>query len=254
MRLRAPSIALMPIFIAATLSCQQSPTPRGLLASSISAMAGTMTKSISLTGTAEYVAGSTDDQGSFSAHCAVDGSSRLELQTPSFSRTETRSITNGARGGTWTDEQGRSHALAGHNAMTPATWFCPSVFIANVLADSTLDVEYVGQESRDGESVDHLYVSARPLDETRVQQWMANLTRTDIFLDSATLRPVAIAFNLHPDNNAAVNIPAEIRFGGYTDSSGVWLPSTIEKDVNSLPMLTLTVGSSSPSPQLIAGN
>jgi len=229
-------------------------TPRGVLASALAALDARNTQSISLAGSAEYIAGSTDEHGAFTAQCAVDGSSELQLQIPSFSHNEMRSTVKGTRGGTWTDEEGKSHRMAGHNVMTPATWFCPSIFIASVLADASRDVEYVGQESRDGEQVLHFYVSSPPLDGTKVQQWMASLTRTDIFLDSATLRPVAIAFNLHPDNNAAVSIPAEIRFSGYTNSSGVWLPSTIEKDVNSLPMLTLTVDSSSPSAQLIAGN
>lgn len=254
MRLRAPSLILLPLTFAAALCCQQPVTPRGLLASSLAPMGGTTTRSISLSGTAEYIAGSTDERGSFEAHCGVNGSSKLELQIPSHSRIETRTSNNGTQSGTWTDESGRVHVIAGHNVMTPAAWFCPSIVISQILADPNLNLEYLGQETRNGESVDHLYASSWPLDSTKVQVWMASLTRTDIFLDSATLRPVAISFNLHPDNNAALNIPAEIRFSGYTKSSGVWLPSTIEKDVNSLPMLTLTIDSSSPSAQLIAGN
>lgn len=57
MRLRAPSLALIQIVFAVALYSQQPATPTALLTESLSAMAGAMTKSISLSGTVQYTAG-----------------------------------------------------------------------------------------------------------------------------------------------------------------------------------------------------
>jgi hypothetical protein len=59
-------------------------------------------------------------------------------------------------------------------------------------------------------------------------------------------------FNVHPDDNAAVNIPVEIRFSNYVESGGVWQPAKIEKYLNSTLILTLQANSSTPS--LASGN
>src|SRR5205807_816317 len=51
---------------------------------------------------------------------------------------------------------------------------------------------------------------------------LQRLSQFDIFLDSATFLPVAVAFNIHPDNNALLDIPVEIRYSDYRSvGSGV---------------------------------
>jgi len=222
-----------------------------LLAGSLKSL-GSRVQSLSLSGGAEFVAGSTDETGSFTAQCALNGNSQVNLQLGEFSRAETRQTSAGTPSGSWTDEQGVSHAMAGHNVMTPASWFCPAVMISDILNNPTLSVKYVGQESRNGESVDHVVVSVPPVDSTPVQAWMASLSQTDIFLDSSSLLPVDVDLNVHPDNDATVNIPVEIRFSNYAESAGVWQPATIEKYLNST--LTLTLQTSSSTPSLASGN
>lgn len=250
MRVRVPSLALMSLVCTAGLYCQQAGTPRSLLADSLTAMNGTTTNSISLSGAAEYIAGSIDERGSFTAQCASNASSQLTTQIPSFSHTEMRATTGSVPNGSWRDEDGKTHGMAGQNIMTPAAWFCPSMLIAHVLLDPTLDVKYVGKEMHNGQPVDHIYVISRPVDHTRAQQRMTGFSRTEIYLDPSTLRPTAIEFKLHPDGNALVDIPTEIRFGDYIDTSGAWLPSTIEKYMNSTLMLKLNVDSFTPSMQV----
>lgn len=254
MRLRAPSIALVPLVFAAVLASQQPTTPTALLTASLSAMAGAMTKSISLSGTAQYTAGTTDEHGAFSAQCAVDGSSQLQLQIPLFSRTELRSMSNGTSAGTWIDDSGNSHVMAGHNVMTPPAWFCPFILISDIVSNPATDIEYVGQESRDGQSVDHFSVSAHPLDQTPVQAWMARLSRSDLYVDSATHRLIALDFDTHPDHNATIDMPVEILFTDYSESGGLWMPTKIEKYVDSTLQLTLQVELFSPSTQTATSN
>lgn len=222
-----------------------------LLAGSLKSL-GAHVESLSLSGAAEFVAASTNETGSFTAQCALNGTSQVNLQLGEFSRVETRQTSSGTHSGSWTDAQGVSHPMAGHNVMTPASWFCPSVMISDFLNNSVLSVRFVGQESRDGVSVDHVVVSVPPIDSTPVQAWMASLSQTDIFLDSTSLLPVEVDFNVHPDNDATVNIPVEIRFSNYAESAGVWQPATIEKYINST--LTLTLQGNSSAPSLASGN
>jgi hypothetical protein len=235
----------------AAVSSIRAQTGATLLAGSLKSLGGRV-QSLSLSGAAEFVAGSTDETGSFTAQCALNGNSQISLQLGVFSRAETRQSNVGTPKGSWTDEQGTSHAMAGHNVMTPASWFCPTVMISDILNNAKLSVKFVGHESRNGVSVDHVVVSVLPVDSTTVQTWMASLSQTDMFLDSSSLLPVEMDFNVHPDNDATVNIPVAVRFSNYVESAGVWQPATIEKYINST--LTLTLRGNSSAPSLASGN
>ncbi|HMG86728.1 MAG TPA: hypothetical protein VK574_13435 [Terracidiphilus sp.] len=241
---RSSSIAFALLIVAA--GSVRAQTGATLLAGSLKSL-GSRVEGLSLSGAAEFMAGATDEAGSFTAQCALNGNSQVNLQLGEFSRAETRQTAAGTPSGSWTDEQGISHAMAGHNVITPASWFCPAVMISDIVNNPALSVKFVGQESKNGKSVDHVVVSALPIDSTSVQMWMASLSQTDIFLDSSSLLPVEIDFNVHPDNNAAVNIPVEIRFSNYVESAGVWQPATIEKYLNSTLTLALQTSSSTPS-------
>src|SRR2546430_6247283 len=60
----------------------------------------------------------------------------------------------------------------------------------------------------------------------------AHLTQVDFFLDSTTLLPVAVTFNIHPDDNAMLDIPVEIRFSDYRPVNGPYIPFHIQKYLN----------------------
>jgi hypothetical protein len=72
--------------------------------------------------------------------------------------------------------------------------------------------------------------------------------RSRIYLDATTYRPVEFDFNVHPDNNALVDIPIQIQFSNYAELEGIWAPGTIEKFANSTLELTLQVVSAAPAP------
>jgi len=236
-------IGAMTVSIAA-MAQQTAPTAASYLQQSLVALTGqSVIQGLTLNGTAELVAGSTDETGSFNASCAVSGSSQLQLQLSTATHTENRQITNGASAGNWVDSQGKQHAMAGHNLLTPESWFCPNIALARVLQNTSLTIQFVGNESKNGISVAHFTIAAPTADNTGPNLLIAHLTGTDLFLDLATLRPVALDFNVHPDNDALVDIPVEIRFSNYTSVGGVWFPFTVEKYVNSTLALNLQVGS-----------
>jgi len=63
----------------------------------------------------------------------------------------------------------------------------------------------------------------------------------DLFLDSLTLLPAALAFNIHPDNDMGLDIRVEIRFSEYRAVSGVQVPFHIQKYLNNGLALDLQV-------------
>jgi hypothetical protein len=225
---------------------QPVPTAASLLQEALTAMVGkSAIQGVTLNGTAEAIAGSTDETGSFTASCVVNGSSQLELQLSSASRTESRQTANGIPTGTWMDSQGQQHAMAGHNLFTPESWFCPDIALARLVQNSSLAIQFLGNESKTGALAAHFSITAPASDSSAPNVLVAHLTNTDLFVDPATLRPVALDFNIHPDNNALIDIPVEIRFSNYTNVNGVWIPFMVEKYVNSTLALSLQVESAS---------
>jgi hypothetical protein len=229
---------------------QQTASPQAILTGVVALLGATNTQSTTLSGSAEFIAGSTDDTGSFTASCSVAGSSQLQLQLASMSRTETRQTTSGIPSGTWTDSLGQQHAIAGHNLFTTASWFCPHLALSSFVQNAGLTIQFVGDETRNGIAVAHFTVLVPALDSSAQSSFLSQLTSTEIYLDAQSQFPVAIAFNVHPDADAKIDIPVEIRFSNYTNANGVWIPFTIQRYVNSSLTLTVQIQSAASSSSL----
>lgn len=240
--LGAHLLALSPWLIA-----QQPTTPQQYLQQALVSVGATGIQSTAISGNSEFIAGSLDVTGTFAAQCAIGGSSQLQLQIASNSRTENRQTSNGTATGNWVDNEGVTHAMAGQNVLTPASWFCPHIALSDILQNQSLNLQFVGLETKNGEAVFHLSVAASEPDNTPTSLLMAHLSTAQIYLDAATFRPVAFDFNVHPDNNATLDIPVEIQFSNFSNSSGVWIPYGVQEFVNSTLTLSLQVESASPS-------
>jgi hypothetical protein len=236
-------VAVVCLSLTSLVEAQQSNTPAGLLGAALAALGATSIQTGTLTGNSELVSGTSEESGSFIAQCSVDGSSQLQLSFSSGSRTEIRKTTNGFPSGSWIDSQGVSHAMAGHNVFTPESWFCPHIVLSRLLLNPNLNIQNLGQESKNGISVLHFVIAPIPKGSARSSLLTAHLSTLEIYLDSASLRPVSLNYNFHPDNSATVDIPVEIQFGGFNDTSGVWTPGSIEQYVNSTLVLKLQVES-----------
>jgi hypothetical protein len=58
------------------------------------------------------------------------------------------------------------------------------------------------------------------------------MTQIDLYLDPATFLPARIRFNIHPDNNALMDIPVSIEFSSYQSMGGGVVPMHIAKYIN----------------------
>src|SRR5439155_24266463 len=92
---------------------------------------------------------------------------------------------------------------------------------------------YIGHETRNGQAAEHTSVSPTPPSTAPPRgPSFAHLSQVDFFLDSTTLLPVAVTFNIHPDDNAMLDIPVEIRFSDYRPVNGPYIPFHIQKYLN----------------------
>lgn len=240
--------------LATTGWAQQAATPQKAFQSAISSLNSGNVGALQLSGTVEVPSGENSDTGTFSGQCSISGTSQLQMQLSSGTRTENRSITAGVASGNWVDSQGVEHAVALHNVQTPSAWFCPQIALAAMLESNTLAIQFLGSETKNGIAVLHYGVAPPvPANASGVSS-SSGIGQTDVYLDAATLRPVAFDFNAHPDNNALVNIPVEIQFSNYVDLGGVFVPGTVSKTLNGALVLSLQVTSATPGPSAAAAN
>jgi hypothetical protein len=117
--------------------------------------------------------------------------------------------------------------------MTDSSWFFPALTLGRLVSSQSSSVSLIGQEARDGVSVVHLTVSQLFPDlPNKISLLMQHLSQMDIYLDSSTQLPVALAFNQHPDNDAGLDIPIEVRFSDYRAVNGVQVPFHIQRFLN----------------------
>lgn len=223
-------------------SAQQRSEGRSVLASSLSRN-GVPVGGIELSGTAEYILGSTDETGAFTASCDLSDQSKYSLRLSSKTYEESRVEGDENTSGTWTDEQGNAKDMALHNAVTPAAWYCPQVVVARILKSRKLSIsEVVDSGDEDTANLIHLVVSPNAVSD-EIKRRTLPLIKVDLYIDRTTQRLAAMRFNLHPDNNVTVDVPVEIRYSDYQLSGGVWVPHSIDKYVNNVPALKINIES-----------
>jgi hypothetical protein len=196
---------------------------------------------VTLSGTARRIAGSDDESGTVVLKAVAGTGTRLDLTLPSGPRTEIRNTSAATVAGSWSGPDGASHPISDHNLLTDPGW-APVFTIATLLSSPNAVINYVGPETRKGQAVSHIVASQQfpaVSGDTATDALMRHLTKTDVYLDATTELPVAIALNIHPDNNANLDIPVEIRFSDYRPVSGAQIPFHIQQFINNSLVLDL---------------
>src|SRR6185312_6783355 len=126
-----------------------------------------------------------------------------------------------------------------------AAWFFPALSALS-RNDSSAVLSYIGKETRNGANVYHLqshrYV---PNKNASVVAVLQQLSTVDFFLDAASMLPIAMTFNNHPDNDQNPNLLVEIQFDGYSTFEGVLVPTHIRKSLDGNPILDFVVNAAS---------
>jgi len=245
-----PRFAFLALFalIAHFASAQQTATTStqgvAVLQESLAALApSTPIADVTLSGSARRIAGSDDESGSVVVKALAGTGARFDLTLPSGSRSELRNTSSAQPAGSWSGPDGISHSISNHNLFTDPGWF-PAFTLSSLLSAPNAVITYVGPETRDGQSVIHIAASQQFTQlPAEIAPLMQHLTQTDIFLDPNTNLPVAIAFSTHPDNNALLDIPIELRFSDYRPTGGAQIAFHVQKFINNSLALDLQFSS-----------
>jgi len=216
-----------------------SPQAVTLLGQSLKAMTGsTNVADVTLTGTVEWIAGSDDETGT-ATYRALGNMSRLDLSLSGGTRSEILNCGATPPTGSWIGPDGVSHSMAYHNLLTAPGWFPPFAF-ANIYSSTTSLVTYVGPETHNGLAVIHLSYARQIQSSTgSMPNLLQHLSQVDVYIDSNTFLPLSFVFNMHPDVDAATDIPTEIRYANFQNVGGVQIPFHVQKYVNNSLVLDL---------------
>jgi hypothetical protein len=69
----------------------------------------------------------------------------------------------------------------------------------------------------------------------------AHLTTLDIEFNPTTFLPDSISYAIHPDANAYIDIPVQVEFSNYQTVQGVSVPFHIQRYVNGVLFLDITI-------------
>ena len=223
------------------------PAPRDpqavpLLQRSLAALVGTTTvNDVTLSASANWIAGSDDETGSATLKATAIGQGRMDLSLSGGSRSEVVDITQTPPVGSWCGTDGVWHAMATHNLFTDPTWFFPTFLINRALSNTSYAISPMDAETQNGVAVEHVTVNT-PLG-LAVQQptQIAGLGQIDLYLNASTLLPFSVSFNTHADSNALINIPIQITFSNYQTAQGISVPYQIQKYIQNGLAVDVTV-------------
>lgn len=232
------------------LLAQQStpPAPRdaqavSLLQRSLAALTGATTKNdVTLTGSANFIAGSDEESGSATLKATAIGQGRIDLSLSGGQRSEVVDISQAPPIGSWSGTDEVWHSMVAHNLFSDPTWFFPTFLINRALSGANYAISPMDTETQDGIAVEHVKIYQQSGQNTDVAL-IQGLSQIDIYLNTSTLLPVSISFNTHADNNAFVNIPIQIEFSNYQVVQGVSAPYHIQKYIQNGLALDLTITS-----------
>lgn len=191
--------------------------------------------------------GATSAQQTASATLKVRGTSqaRVDVSTPTQLR-EVRNDPNAADS-YWYGSDSAWHTVAVHNCWTDAAWFFPALSSLATASNPGVIVTYVGQETLGGAPVNHLRfsrnVTTKAKQAAAATALIAHLSSVDIYLDVTSSLPVAETFDMHPDNDAGKDLPAQVLYSDYRNVNGAMVPFRIRKHLQGGQLLDVTVSS-----------
>jgi hypothetical protein len=210
----------------------------GLLQQSLTLLVGnSKVNDVTLTGSARRIAGSADETGAVTFKALSSDFARFEFSFASGSRSEIRSTSNGQVVGSWAGPDGVFHPVPFHNLFA-IDGTSPVLLLTNLATASSYTIALPGLEQKNEQSVYHL-VFVRQFPDLPDSSLPQHLSQIDLFRDSSLLLPIALDFNIHPDDNALLDIPVELLFSDYRTVAGVKMPFRVQKSINNTLALDL---------------
>lgn len=244
-----PVVAFGLLLLTIPIQAQQTSTPAprdtaavSLLQRSLAALVGTNTvKDVTLTGSANYIAGSDEESGSATLKATAIGQARVDLVLSGGQRSEVVDVSQNPPVGSWCGADGVWHPAVPHNLFSDPTWFFPAFLINRALTTPGYAISSADAESLEGLAVEHIAIYQAAGLAAQQATKTQGLGEIDLYLNASTLIPVQLVFYTHADTNLLINIPVAIEFSNYQVVQGVSVPYHIQKYINNGLTLDLTV-------------
>jgi hypothetical protein len=201
---------------------------------------------VTLTGTANWIAGSDNENGNVTLIAKADGSFQINLELGRGSRTETQTSFANGQQCIWVGSDGISHAIATHNCMLPVTWFLPDVALfGNQQPQGLVAISNGAVSAGINQGIDLRQQAVPNASSADMAALISHLTTVDIYYSPTTYLPSSLAYNIHPDSNAAQDIPVEVIFSNYQTVDGITIPYRIQRFVNGVLSLDIVISEAS---------
>ena len=214
---------------AATAGLQQSLTAQ---------TGGSAIADITLSGTVTYIHGTQTESGPMKLTALSAGTTKVEFDLPSGTRTETWSNAGHGAVISGSGPNGSVTKPAGSSVAMPSpSWFVPGV-LTSLLSGPAYSLADTGNETRNGATVRHIAVT--PASASGSPAMPASIPRyaqTDVYLDPATSLPASVSVFVWPSNPPGVTTPLsirarptqeEVRFSDYRVVRGQKIPFHIQ--------------------------
>jgi hypothetical protein len=213
---------------------------------------GASLRDVTLTGTETHIAGSLTETSPVTLKAMGTDNARVDRQLSTTF--EIRTNLSGIPAGSWTGADGASHLMAEQNCWTDAAWFFP-VFSSAFSFNKDVRLAYVGLETLSDVSVQHIRASRVAFDKSgNPVAMIAGWSQVDAYLDAQSLLPIDVRFNVYPDNDTNVRIPVEIIYSDYRVVNGIHVPFHIQKYLQNVLNLDLTITSATFNSGLSSSN
>ena len=195
-------------------------------------------QSLTLNGTAEWRAGSTDESGPATFTARSDGSFDIDLALDVAKRKESYGSLV-SRKCQRTDKDGVISEIRGANCITPLAWFSPSI-LPLLFSNDSVVITDAGVRT-EGSNTRHAVV-IRPNDSSKRSEELAILPSlaVTVLYDPVSILPSSLEYSVHPDSDDSRSIPVRIDFSDYRAVSGLLVPYRIDRYISGQLQLTVT--------------
>lgn len=205
------------------------PQALSLVSQSVAALTGrTSISDVTLSGTASWSNGTGSETANATLMAKGAGDSRFDMTLSAGPRSEIRNDGSTTAQGEVLATDGSVNQWASQNCLINATWFFPPLSALGGAGDPTLIFIYVGQETRNGATVQHIQSYRYSPNDTATTQQLSTM---NIYLDATSFLPSAFLFNVHPNDDSRENIAVEVDFSAYQALNGVQVPFRIQRYV-----------------------
>ena len=224
------------LFLSGTIALAQSVstpalTPATVISEVVSSFSNAPVHSVQLSGTAHAYAGSDQPSGTFSYEINSTGERTLRLDTGTLGGTYSAGAFGDPTSCQHVDSVGTVHAVAEHNCSLPLDWVVPMLGLQIQAANLNASLAEITDNT--GAPL-HKLTFGRTLTNTSSSfaiQTIKHLSEMDFKVDPSTFLLKSIDFTEHPEENASIDFPVEVRYSDYRNVNGAALAFHIQKYV-----------------------